>query len=63
MAIVERRRVHCPLKHEDAIIIKKDDGSIVVKCVRSKECGDTCPYLTDPNYKSPFKRAPQFKAS
>lgn len=62
MAIVERRRVHCALKHEDATIIKKDDGSIIVKCVRFKECGDSCPYLKDPNYKSPFRRTPEFRA-
>ncbi|GAI73286.1 unnamed protein product, partial [marine sediment metagenome] len=32
-----------------------------VKCGLLKACSDSCPYLKDPNYKSQFKRAPEYK--
>jgi hypothetical protein len=59
--LVEKRRVSCPIKHVVAFIVKYDDGSFVVKCSNNKVCGDTCPYLKDPNFKSAFKRAPDYK--
>ena len=59
--IVERRRIHCPIKHEGGFVLKKSNGSVIIKCPRLKECGDSCPYLRDPGYKSPFKRTPEFR--
>jgi len=59
--MIERRRVHCPVKHISAFILKWDDGSFAVKCGDLKSCGDSCPYLKDPNYKSPFRRAPKYE--
>jgi len=59
--MIERRRVHCPVKHISAFILKWDDGSFAVKCGDLRSCGDSCPYLKDPNYKSPFRRAPKYE--
>jgi len=59
--IVEKRRVHCSLRHVGAFIVKWDDGSFTVKCSFVKACGSSCPYLNDPDYKSSFKRAPEYK--
>ena len=59
--IVEKRRAHCSLRHVSVSILKWDDGSHSVKCGLLKACGDSCPYLKDPNYKSQFKRAPEYK--
>ena len=59
--MIERRRVHCPVKHISAFILKWDDGSFAVKCGDLKTCGDSCPYLKDPYYKSPFRRAPKYE--
>lgn len=59
--MVERRRVHCPIRHVGAFIVKYSDGSSVVKCSCLKTCGDACPYLENPNYKSKYRRAPEYK--
>jgi len=59
--IVEKRRVHCEKRHVGAFVIKRDDGSYSVKCGLLKVCGDSCPYLNDPDYKSLFRRAPEYK--
>jgi hypothetical protein len=59
--LIEKRRVSCPTKHVSAFVCKYDDGSIAVKCVNKKFCGDECPYLKDPNYRSAYKRAPDYK--
>ena len=59
--LVEKRRVSCPIKHVGALIIRYDDGEYVVKCVNTKTCGETCPYLKDPDFKSAFKRTPEYK--
>jgi hypothetical protein len=58
--IVEKHRVHCSIRHADAFIVKWDDGSFRIKCGLLKACGDLCPYLKDPDYKSPFGRAPKY---
>ena len=58
---VEKRRVHCSRKFVDAFVVRWDDGSSTVKCGLLKMCGDSCPYLKDPNYVSSFKRAPKYK--
>jgi hypothetical protein len=58
--IVEKRRVHCSLRHVGAYIVKWDDGSFTVKCGLLKACGDSCPFLKDPDYKSSFRRAPKY---
>jgi len=58
--MVERRRIHCPRRHLVAYVIKYDDGSFTVKCGTLKACGDSCPYLKNPDYETPFKRAPAF---
>jgi hypothetical protein len=60
--IVEKIRVHCSLRHVGAYVVKWDDGRFTVKCGLLKACGDSCPYLKDPYYKSPFKRAPKYVA-
>jgi hypothetical protein len=60
--IVEKIRVHCSLRHVGAYVVKWDDGSFTVKCGLLKACGNSCPYLKDPYYKSPFKRAPKYLA-
>ncbi len=60
-AIVEKRRVNCAIRHVVAFILKHDDGSFTVKCSNVKVCGDSCPYLKDPHYKSAYKRAPEYK--
>jgi hypothetical protein len=49
--VVERRRISCPIYHVNAYIVKYDDGSHVIKCPNKQKCGDTCPYLKDPDYK------------
>jgi hypothetical protein len=59
--IVRKRRVHCPIRHVDAFIAEHDDGSFTVKCGNMKTCADSCPYLRDPHYKSPYKRAPGYQ--
>jgi len=59
--LVEKRRVSCPVRHVNAFIVKYDDGSFVVKCGLLKACGDSCPYLKDPYYKSAYKRAPDYQ--
>ncbi len=59
--IVGRRRVHCSIRHVGAFVVKWDDGSSTVKCGLLKTCGDSCPYLKDPYYKSNYKRAPEYK--
>ena len=58
----EKKRVSCPIKHVNFYIVTHDDGSRKVKCVNSKVCNDSCPYLKDPDYKSEYKRAPAYKA-
>lgn len=58
---VERRRISCPIYHVNAYIVKYDDGSYVIKCINKEKCGDTCPYLKDPDYKSPYRRAPEYR--
>ena len=60
--IVEKIRVHCSLRHVGAYVVKWDDGSYTVKCGLLKACGDSCPYLKDPYYKSSFKRTPKYVA-
>jgi len=59
--MVEERRVHCSTKHVDALAVKWDDRSLAVKCGLRKACGDSCPYLKNPNHVSLFKRAPAYK--
>ncbi|MBA7531584.1 hypothetical protein ES705_23797 [subsurface metagenome] len=59
--ISEKRPVHCSLRHVGAVILKWDDGSYSVKCGLLKVCGDSCPYLKDAHYKSPFRRAPKYE--
>jgi len=44
-----------------AFIVKHDDGSFTVKCFDVKICGDSCPYLENPDYKSAYRRAPEYK--
>jgi len=58
--IVERHRISCPIYHVNAYIVKFDDGSHDIKCPNKKKCGDTCPYLKEPDYKSPYRRAPKY---
>jgi hypothetical protein len=60
-SVVERRRISCPTYHVNAYIVKYDDGSHVIKCSNKERCGDTCPYLKDPGYRSPYRRAPEYK--
>lgn len=59
--IAEKRRVHCSIRHVDAFVVKRDDGSSTVKCGLLKVCGDECPYLRDSEYRSPFRRAPEYE--
>jgi len=59
--IMERRRIHCPMRHVSAFVLKWDDESVTVKCGLLRACGDSCPYLKNPDYKSPFRRAPEYK--
>lgn len=58
---IEKRRVSCPTKHVGAFIFKYEDGIFVVKCTNKNLCGDECPYLKDPDYKSAYRRAPEYK--
>lgn len=51
----------CPIKHVNFYIVKHDDGTHKVKCVNANLCGDSCPYMKDPDYKYEYKRAPDFK--
>jgi len=60
--MVEKRRVHCPIKHVGAFVVKWDDKSFTVKCGLLKACGDSCPYLEDPYYTSPYRSSPEYKA-
>lgn len=57
----KKRRVSCPIKHVNLYIVTYDDGSHKVKCVNKNLCGDSCPYLKDPDFKTIYKRAPQYK--
>ncbi len=57
----EKKRVSCPIKHVSFYIVRHRDGSHAVKCINSKVCGGSCPYLKDPEYKSEYKRAPIYK--
>jgi hypothetical protein len=59
-SIVERRRITCPTHHVVAYIVKFDDGSHVIKCPNKQTCGNTCPYLKDPDYRFPYRRAPEY---
>jgi hypothetical protein len=58
----EKRRVSCPVKHVNFYIVTHDDGSHKVKCVNIRICGDSCPYLKNPYFKTEYKRAPEYKA-
>jgi hypothetical protein len=58
----EKKRISCPIRHVNAYIVKQRDGSFMVKCINSKVCGDSCPYLKNPDYKSQYKRAPSYQA-
>ena len=59
--IVEKHRVQCEKRHVSAFVIKCDDGSSTVKCGLLKQRGDSCPFLKDADYRSPFRRAPEYK--
>ncbi len=59
--ILKTRRVHCPKRHVSAFVTEWSNGHLTVKCSLLKYCGDSCPYLKDPNYKSEFQRAPKYK--
>ena len=59
--MTEKRRVSCPIRHVTAFVLKHDDGSIIVKCSDVKICGASCPYLENADYKSAYKRAPDYK--
>ncbi len=43
-------------------VVKWDYGSLTVKCGLLKACGDSCPFLKDPHYKTVYKRVPTYKA-
>ena len=58
--MTEKKRINCPIKHIAAYIVKHDNGSFEVKCTNIKICGDSCPYLKDPDYKREYKRAPDY---
>jgi hypothetical protein len=57
----EKKRVHCPVKHVEFFIVRMNDGSHTIKCCFRKACGDTCPYIDNPDYKNPYRRSPAFK--
>jgi hypothetical protein len=59
-SVVERRRISCPIYHVSAYIVRYDDGSHVIKCANKERCGNTCPYVKDPDYKPPYRRAPEY---
>lgn len=59
--MAEKYRKHCPIRHIDLFILKKEDGTFAVKCSSLKACGQECPFLKDPDYKMPFRRAPSYK--
>ena len=59
--IVEKRRVHCLMRHVSAFILKGDDESVTVKCGLLKARGDSCTYLKDAYYKSSFARSPKYE--
>jgi len=59
--VVERRRITCPIYHVNAYIVRYDDGTYVIKCPNRERCGAACPYLKGPDYKSPYRRAPEYK--
>ncbi len=59
--ILKTRRVHCSTRHVNAFVTEWNDGRLTVKCGLSKYCGDSCPYLNDPDYKSEFGRAPKYE--
>jgi hypothetical protein len=58
----EKRRVSCPIKHVNFYIVTHDDESHKVKCVNIKICGDSCPYIKNPVFKTEYQRAPEYKA-
>ncbi len=58
--MVETKRVHCPTRHVVAFVIQSS-GNISVKCSLLKDCGDSCPYLKDPQYKSAFRSSPEYR--
>jgi len=59
--IVERRRVHCPMRHVSAFVLEWDDGSFTIKCGLLKTCGGSCPYLKNPHYKNSYRSSPEYK--
>jgi hypothetical protein len=59
--LIEKRRVSCQIKHIGALIVRYDDESFAVKCVNIKTCGETCPYLKNPDFRSAFTRTPEYK--
>ncbi|MCK4794388.1 MAG: hypothetical protein KAV87_62245 [Desulfobacteraceae bacterium] len=60
--MIEKKRINCPIRHIAAYIVKYDDGSSTVKCANIKVCGDSCPYLKDPDYKREYERAPLYQS-
>ena len=61
--VISTRSVHCPKRHVSAFVTEWNDARLTVKCGLSKYCGDSCPYLKDPNYKNEFGGAPKYEAS
>ncbi len=59
---IEKRRVHCSVRHVGAFVIQWDNSSFTVKRGLSKTCSDYCPYLKDPFDKSEYKTAPEYKS-
>jgi len=59
--LLKTRRVHCALRHINAFVSEWDDGHVTVKCGLLTHCGDSCPYLKNPNYKSEYRSAPEYK--
>jgi len=60
--VMSTRSVHCAKRHVSAFVTEWNDGHLTVKCGLSKYCGDSCPYLKDPDYKSEFGRTPKYEA-
>jgi len=52
---------NCEKGHVGAFVLKWDDGSSTVKCGSLKQCGDSCPFLKDADYRSLFRRAPEYR--
>ncbi|MBI4187243.1 MAG: hypothetical protein HY530_07075 [Chloroflexi bacterium] len=59
--VVEKRRVHCARRHVSVFVVRWDNGSFSIKCSLLKACGDSCPYLENPDYKSEFRSSPEYK--